>query len=243
MEKLDPIDPPKKKRGRQKLNPNTNKINAAYSKVIDYAEPLMCLVGHPAEVRKLNKNGLNPLECPKCWEEFPSVDLLLNHEMKHPSSMWYNCRLCGMSFTKKRIYMRHVKEQHVHGMILDDEKNSDLLCKCTCGHVTKNYGLHLQHLAKHKFKSAIDHIIHGKTYRLCVVCLGEGKAMVKLNSSINLHGGYPEINGKRSLYHILMTVLPSVSRFLCNLSFLKVLNIFLVIGHIKAFSMFVTNFF
>lgn len=211
VEHLDPLELPKKKRGRQKLNPNPNVIHACYENVMDYAEPQISLINRGSN-KDTEQNVINPLECPRCWQEFSSIELLMHHEKIHPKSMWWHCRLCGTSFPKQTLYRRHLKESHPVGKPLPDPIKTKMMCKCNvCGQISENYISHLQHLEKHKFKTLMHHMLNRKMDKLCVVCLEKGTEMVSLDNPLKLHGGYPEVTGDRSLYNILSTALPNVS--------------------------------
>lgn len=205
FDKLDPLDRPKK-RGRQKINPNSDTLYAACEFVYDYADPQMCLVNRGND---LKKDTINQLECPKCWRQFSSIELRMSHEIIHPASMWYCCRICGYSFPKYQGYRRHIRETHDAPVVI---KNPTLACQCKCGNITGNYSEHLQHIEKHKFRTIMESMISGKMDKLCVICMGKEHGMVGLDMKLRLHGGYPEITGDRTLQSILNTTIPDITR-------------------------------
>ncbi|XP_060807993.1 uncharacterized protein LOC106130440 isoform X2 [Amyelois transitella] len=212
-EKLDKLDPLErtKKRGRQKLNPNYNKLHSEHENVIDYADPVINIVNIGSELTENIDNKINELECPKCWLRFESLESRLYHEKIHPKSMWFNCRICGKSFAKRHVYRKHVKSAH------EPSKSKTLIdtdYKCSeCDVGSETYDQHLQHIEKHKFHMVMEHLIESKMDELCTVCLSKGVSMVKLDRTINFHGGCPELTGHRSLYTILGSTMPERSSY------------------------------
>ncbi|XP_013184737.1 putative zinc finger protein 840 isoform X1 [Amyelois transitella] len=210
-EKLDKLDPLErtKKRGRQKLNPNYNKLHSEHENVIDYADPVINIVNIGSELTENIDNKINELECPKCWLRFESLESRLYHEKIHPKSMWFNCRICGKSFAKRHVYRKHVKSAH------EPSKSKTLIdtdYKCSeCDVGSETYDQHLQHIEKHKFHMVMEHLIESKMDELCTVCLSKGVSMVKLDRTINFHGGCPELTGHRSLYTILGSTMPEMN--------------------------------
>ena len=206
--KLDPIDRPKK-RGRQKLHPNHNKLYVEHSKVIDYAEPLRNIINLQTE--SLSKEpAWNEFECKRCWQVLPDLESLLNHEQIHPKYMWYHCRLCGKSFVKLNQLKRHFNQVHVKGKDLAETVDKTFKC-LECGNVTENYVQHLQHVEKHKFQSVMKHLIEKKTDQLCLVCLKKCTDLVELDKMVCIHGNCPELAGDKTLYTVLASTLPDVS--------------------------------
>ncbi|KAJ8705902.1 hypothetical protein PYW07_010679 [Mythimna separata] len=205
--KLDPIDK-KKRRGRQKLNPNTNTLYAEHNYVMDYAEPMRNIINLQTE-SLTNEPAWNEFECKKCWQVLPDLESLLNHEQIHPKYMWYNCRLCGKSFVKINQLKRHFNQVHVRGKGVTEEADKTFKCK-ECGNVTENYIQHLQHVEKHKFKSIMKHLIEKKTDQLCLVCLKKSSDLVELDKMVCIHGSCPELVGDKSLYTVLASTLPDM---------------------------------
>lgn len=212
VEKLDPLER-KNKRGKPKANPNHNKIYAAHKKVIDYAEPIIHLVNRgSALLNSGNTPKANELECLKCWQLLPNIESLINHEKIHPKSMWYHCRQCGGSFAKHLHLKRHVKNQHAtseNETIAAPTKKS-FECQ-TCGDIADSYRNYLQHLEKHKLKTVLQQVLLEKNDELCTVCLRKENKMVDLETMMALNGPCPELNGDKSLYHIVGSALPHVS--------------------------------
>lgn len=210
LEKLDPLEPKQKKRGRQKIHLNYNILYTEHENVIDYAEPIINIVNRESELTGDNENdAANQFECLKCWQVLPNMFSLLNHEKLHPKSMHYHCRYCGKSFTKRNLLKRHIAATHELQKELQPEKS---YFKCEeCGVVSDSYNLHLQHIEKHKFQTAMEHLLERNVNKLCAVCLNVNCKLVDLDKMVCLHGGYPEIMGDKSLYSILGSTLPEVS--------------------------------
>lgn len=208
LEKLDPLVKTKK-RGRQKLNPNYNTLYAEHEKVINYADPIINIINAGAQSLEKSDSEISELECPKCWEVLPNIESLYNHEKQHPKTMWFSCRLCGKSYPKRNQYKKHVKAGHLVDKQLAVLDNG---FKCSdCGASNESYDQHLQHIEKHKFKMVLEHLIERKMDKLCVVCLSKSINMQKLDKTISVHGGCPELTGHRSLYNILGSTMPEVS--------------------------------
>ncbi|XP_053620756.1 zinc finger protein 236-like isoform X2 [Plodia interpunctella] len=212
-EKLDKLDPLErtKKRGRQKLNPNYNTLYTEHEKVIDYADPIINILNKGSEAIDKKDDTVSDLECPRCWQTFTSLESLINHEKIHPKSMWFHCRLCGKSFVKRHLYRKHIKTNHNTSNVAASAL-SDRMFKCLdCDVISETYDKHLQHIEKHKFKMVMEHLVDRKMDRLCTVCLAKETNMVKLDKTVNLHGGCPELTGHRSLYNILGSTMPEMN--------------------------------
>lgn len=210
ISKLDPLERTKK-RGRQKLHPNYNTIYTEHDKVIDYAEPMINIVNTASEVLT-NQTPINELECLKCCEILPNLESLINHTKKHPVSMWYSCRLCGMSFAKRHHIKKHFSLKH-SGKSTKKEEKFTYDCK-KCGVAYEKCFEYLQHLEKHKFKTVMEHLVEKKMHKLCALCFNKRSKMTNLDDTIYFHGICPELTGNRSLYTILSYTLPEVSLFL-----------------------------
>ncbi|XP_075987755.1 uncharacterized protein LOC142984203 [Anticarsia gemmatalis] len=208
LNKLDPIDKPKK-RGRQKLNPNRNKIFAEHNKVMDYADPIINIVNVGAE-SVTQEPALNELECKKCWQVLPNMASLLNHENSHPKTMWYNCRLCGKSFAKLNTFRRHHHKVHILGNEVAHRVDNSFKCR-ECGHSTEDFIQHLQHIEKHRFRNILEHIIEKRMDKLCAVCFNKGDNMTELDKMVCIHGGHPELMGDKTLYSLLASTLPNMN--------------------------------
>ncbi|XP_053620757.1 uncharacterized protein LOC128681138 isoform X3 [Plodia interpunctella] len=214
-EKLDKLDPLErtKKRGRQKLNPNYNTLYTEHEKVIDYADPIINILNKGSEAIDKKDDTVSDLECPRCWQTFTSLESLINHEKIHPKSMWFHCRLCGKSFVKRHLYRKHIKTNHNTSNVAASAL-SDRMFKCLdCDVISETYDKHLQHIEKHKFKMVMEHLVDRKMDRLCTVCLAKETNMVKLDKTVNLHGGCPELTGHRSLYNILGSTMPEQASY------------------------------
>lgn len=206
LEKLDPLQITKK-RGRQKLNPNQNILYTENKYVIDNAEPIRNLI-NAGTVPSTNEPMMSELECKRCWQVLPNIESLINHEKIHPKSMWYNCRVCGKSFSKKFHMKKHLRSHDKNaGVISRSQKTFE--CK-ECGHLCEDYQIHLQHIEKHKFGRVLQHLLKRKMDDLCSVCLGNETPLTDIDKTICLHGGYPELTGERSLLNILGATLPEV---------------------------------
>lgn len=211
LNKLDPLEHTKK-RGRQKLHPNHNILYAEHEKVIDYAEPVINIVNTSSQVLTEN-TPISELECLKCCEILPSTESLISHTKIHPKTMWYNCRLCGTSFTKRHLLKKHFTMKHSSNSASTHVVKSKYDCK-RCGEAFDKYYEFLQHIEKHKFKQAMEHLVEGKMDKLCTLCFGKGMKMIPLDERICLHGGSPALTGERSLYTVLASTLPEVSYFM-----------------------------
>lgn len=199
---------PQKKRGRQKSNPNHNVLYANHEKVINYAEPIINIVNSSAELIDPVDTESN-FECLKCWQVLPNMESLLNHEKQHPKSMWYNCRQCGKSFTKRNLLKKHVRTVHELSRQLQLPKTD---FKCTdCGVVSEKFNEHLQHIEKHKFQMVMEHLVERNMDKLCAVCLDNNQKLADLDDLVCLHGGFPEMMGERTLYSIIGSTVPDVS--------------------------------
>lgn len=213
-EKFDKLDPVErvKRRGRQKLNPNHNVLHADYKNVMGYADPLINIINVGA-AREENENvaEASEFECPKCWQVLPNLESYVNHEKIHPKSMWYNCRHCGKSFVKHSQYKKHMKQCQITRMMLPepDIKKKEFICT-ECGTFTEDFGKHLQHIEKHKFKIILEHLIERRMNELCGVCMGQGERMVELSETFHLHAGYPELSGEKTLARVIRETVPEV---------------------------------
>lgn len=212
--KLDSLEPKLKKRGRQKIYPNFNTLYADHEKVIDYAEPIINIVNSGCELigDQSEIDPAHPFECLKCLKLFPNMSSLLNHEKSHPKSMYYHCRYCGKSFTKRHLLKKHRNSNHEHGQLPQIVKE-DFKC-AECGVVSEDYNQHLQHIEKHKFHRVMEHLIEKNMDKLCAVCLDTSSSLVDMEKMVCLHGGYPEMMGDRTLYNILGSTVPEVSKTL-----------------------------
>lgn len=214
VEKLDPIETPKK-RGKRKANPNHNIIYAEHKNVINYAQPIITLINTSSETL-LPEDPVTNLECLKCSQVLPNIETLLNHEKQHPTSMWYSCRMCGKAFPKRYQLKRHFQTHSLNSKDtadnLKDTTNISFICK-ECGATYEKYTELLQHVEKHKFKVVMEHLLERKMNKLCSVCLTKSSGMVDLDKMICLHGGSPNVSGDRNLYSILASTLPDVSVF------------------------------
>lgn len=209
LEKLDPLERTKK-RGRQKQNPNQNTLHTEHKYVIDYADPIHYLI-NSGTVPLTNEPMMTELECKRCWQVLPNVESLVNHEMTHPKTMWYNCRLCGKSFSKKFHLKKHLRS-HNKNLEVISESEKAFECK-TCGCISDDYQTHLQHIEKHKFGRVLQQLLKRKMDSLCSVCLDNRSQMTDLDKTICLHGGYPELTGERSVFNILGASVPEVMYF------------------------------
>ncbi|KAJ0170634.1 hypothetical protein K1T71_014005 [Dendrolimus kikuchii] len=206
VEKLDPIEIIKK-RGRRKVNPNHNIIYAEHENVINYAQPIINLVNTSSETLT-PENAVTELECLKCSQVLPNIESLLNHEKGHPTTMWYNCRMCGKAFLK-----RHQIKKHFQSHLSDKPKtttDNSFVCK-ECDSVYEKHTEYLQHIEKHKFKIVMEHLLERKMDKLCSICLTKGRGMVDMEKMICLHGGNPNLSGDQSLYSILASTLPDMN--------------------------------
>lgn len=209
LNKLDPIERPK--RGRQKRNPNYNTLYAEHNRVIDYTEPIINIV-NTKSVSLSTEPAMSDLECPKCWQLFTKIEDLILHEKSHPSNMWYNCRLCGKSFVKRVQFRRHMKQTHTKPDMLPIESKDDDKFECKiCDSKSQDYSTHLQHMEKHKFQTILEHLIEKDTEKLCTVCMDKSPKLIDLDKMVRLHGGYPGATGDMTLYSILGSTLPDVS--------------------------------
>lgn len=206
LEKLDPLEHTKK-RGRQKQNPNRNILYTENKYVIDYADPIHNLI-NSGTVPLTNELMMNELECKRCWQVLPNLESLVNHEKIHPKTMWYNCRLCGRSFSKKFHMKKHLRSHNKNVEVISESEKA-FECK-ECGRISEDYQTHLQHIEKHKFGRVLQHLLKRKMDDLCSVCLDNRSQMMDLDKTICLHGGYPELTGERSLFHILGATVPEV---------------------------------
>ncbi|KPJ14838.1 Zinc finger protein 418 [Papilio machaon] len=212
-EKFDKLDPLErvKRRGRQKLNPNHNIIHVEHKNVIDYADPIINIVNAGSSlVTNNNDVQMNELECPRCWQVFTNVESLVNHEKIHPKSMWYNCKLCGNSFIKHSHYKKHMKQFHFKENPKINTEKQQFQCN-ECGFICEELENYLQHIEKHKFKNVLECLVEKKTDNLCGVCLDKGDTMTKLNETLCLHGGYPELSGEMTVATILTATIPEKS--------------------------------
>ncbi|KAI8433862.1 hypothetical protein MSG28_015813 [Choristoneura fumiferana] len=207
LDKLDPLERPKK-RGRQKRNPNYNTIYAEHKRVIDYAEPMINIV-NTKSVSLSKEPAMSDLECPKCWQLFTKIEDLMLHEKSHPSSMWFNCRLCGKSFVKRMHLKRHLKQTHMKPDMLPIQSRDDDKFECKiCDLTSHDYSTHLQHMEKHKFQMVLEHLVEKDMDKLCTICLDKDPKLVDLDKMVRLHGGYPGATGDKTLYSILGSTLP-----------------------------------
>ncbi|KPJ01221.1 Zinc finger protein 646 [Papilio xuthus] len=210
FDKLDPIERVKK-RGRQKLNPNHNIIHVEHKNVINYADPIINIVNAGSSLITNNNDvQINDLECPRCWQVFTNVESLVNHEKIHPKSMWYNCKLCGNSFVKHSHYKKHMKQFHGKESSKINTDKQPFRCN-ECGTVCEELDNYLQHIEKHKFKNVLEHLVEKKMDSLCGVCLDKGDTMTRLNETLSLHGGYPELSGEMTVATVLTATIPEKS--------------------------------
>lgn len=205
FEKIDPLERPKK-RGRQKLNPNYNKIYVEHKNVMDYAEPIINLKNTSTE-SLTKEEKLQDYECLKCCEVLPNVESLLNHEKLHPKSMWYHCRICGKAYPKRHQVKKHFITHAREEVEIPDHSFS---CKI-CNYNTKEYNVYLQHIEKHKFQELLQDLIDRKTDKFCSICLKKKDRLFDMESMLCLHGGCPELSGDRSLYKIVSSMLPEIN--------------------------------
>ncbi|CAH2061733.1 unnamed protein product, partial [Iphiclides podalirius] len=77
----------------------------------------------------------------------------------------------------------------------------------------KEFGKHLRHIEKHKFKNVLEHLIEKRMDDFCGVCMdkGDGSQMVELNETFHLHAGYPELTGERTLARVLKETVPEMN--------------------------------
>ncbi|XP_013178619.1 PREDICTED: zinc finger protein 432-like isoform X2 [Papilio xuthus] len=210
FDKLDPIERVKK-RGRQKLNPNHNIIHVEHKNVINYADPIINIVNAGSSLITNNNDvQINDLECPRCWQVFTNVESLVNHEKIHPKSMWYNCKLCGNSFVKHSHYKKHMKQFHGKESSKISTDKQPFRCN-ECGTVCEELDNYLQHIEKHKFKNVLEHLVEKKMDSLCGVCLDKGDTMTRLNETLSLHGGYPELSGEMTVATVLTATIPEMN--------------------------------
>lgn len=208
IDKLDSLEPIKK-RGKRKRNPNHNRLYTEHNNVINYAEPIINIVN--IDNFPIPSNEIGELECQKCWQVLPNMESLVNHEMSHPKTMWYNCKLCGKSFIKRYHLKRHLKEHHL--LANEDDKRLNMEnFKCNnCGSISNTLGDHLQHMEKHKFKVMLKGLMERKVDDLCSICLEKGSRLSNLGDIISLYGGYPGLIGDRSIQNIVNATIPDVS--------------------------------
>ncbi|XP_014358776.2 zinc finger protein 616 [Papilio machaon] len=241
-EKFDKLDPLErvKRRGRQKLNPNHNIIHVEHKNVIDYADPIINIVNAGSSlVTNNNDVQMNELECPRCWQVFTNVESLVNHEKIHPKSMWYNCKLCGNSFVKHSHYKKHMKQFHFKENTKINTEKQQFQCN-ECGFICEELENYLQHIEKHKFKNVLECLVEKKTDSLCGVCLDKGDTMTRLNETLCLHGGYPELSGEMTVATILTATIPEMNTVhnytgtkICEKCFNHALSSYIFISKVK----------